>query len=405
MNLTRLLGGILLVAGTAIGAAMLGLPVSVGQAGLVPSIVLFFITWIVMTYGALLLLEVNLSLNEGANMISMAAKTLGKKGAAVCWVLYLFLLYSLLTAYLSESMLTFADMFSAFLGGAVPLWTGLVPVLGLFGALVATGVRSVDITNRVLMVGLLVSYVAIMVITAPEVEADRLLHIDLSKIPMAVTLVVTSFGFAIIIPSLRRYFKADVEALKMAILIGCAAPLVVYILWVTAALGVLPLEGPYGLQVAFQEGVSGARLMAIVGDTLSNTWIPIMARTLTFFAIMTSFLGVSLCLMDFLADGFRIEKSALGRVLLYFLTFGPPLVISFTAKRVFLSALEYAGAFGVITLLVLLPACMVWSGRYFMQYKSPYRAPGGKISLALAMVFSFIVIGIHIWMISGGASV
>ena len=41
MNLGRLLGGILLVAGTAIGAGMLALPVSTGLAGFYPSLFLF----------------------------------------------------------------------------------------------------------------------------------------------------------------------------------------------------------------------------------------------------------------------------------------------------------------------------------------------------------------------------
>jgi tyrosine-specific transport protein len=403
MRATRLLGGILLIAGTAIGAAMLALPVSTGAAGLFPSLILFFVTWSVMTFGALLLVEINLSVDEDANMVSMARETLGGIGAAACWVVYLFLLYSLLTAYLSESMVTFRDIFSALLGGDLPLWSGLIPVLGLFGALVASGTRSVDITNRILMAGLAVSYVVLMGMTAPEIKSERLLHVDWGHLPQAVTVVVTSFGFAIIIPTLRRYFKTDVRALRLAVIIGCAAPLLVYSLWVVAAQGILPLEGPYGLITGFEKGYSGARLMALLGDMLANPWIPTVARGLTFFAIMTSFLGVSLCLMDFLADGMNIQKNVKGRSILYLLTFGPPLLISFTAKRVFLTALEYAGAFGVVTLLVLLPALMAWRGRYTLNYKSLYRAPGGKPALVVAMVFSLVVIITHITLVVGGS--
>src|SRR5206468_11353 len=92
--------------------------------------------------------------------------------------------------------------------------------------------------------------------------------------------------------------------------------------------------------------------------------IAMVARFFSFFAIVTSFLGVSLSLMDFLADGFGIKKTRTGRIALYLMTFVPPLLITLIDPRAFLSALEYAGAFGVVTLLGLFPALMVWSGRY-----------------------------------------
>ena len=78
------------------------------------------------------------------------------------------------------------------------------------------------------------------------------------------------------------------------------------------------------------------------------------------------------------------------------MTFVPPLLFTLTDPRAFLSALEYAGAFGVVTLLGLLPALMVWSGRYYKHFQSTFKAPGGKLTLVLAIVFSILVIGIEI---------
>jgi tyrosine-specific transport protein len=186
--------------------------------------------------------------------------------------------------------------------------------------------------------------------------------------------------------------QGDIKAIKKAMIIGSSLPLAIYIIWELITLGVVPLEGANGLIVGYQEGYSGPQLMAAL---LSNSWIPVIARGFSFFAIITSFLGVSLCLMDFLADGIGIKKTRLGRILLFLLTFAPPLIITFTCRRVFLTALEYAGAFGVTTLLVLLPALMVWSGRYRLNLSSDYRAPGGKLVLLLVMALAISIIAVH----------
>lgn len=99
---------------------------------------------------------------------------------------------------------------------------------------------------------------------------------------------------------------------------------------------------------------------------------------------------------DFLADGLKIEKTAKGRSLLYLFTFAPPLLITLYDPRAFLDALEYAGAFGVVTLLGLLPVLMVWRGRYAQHREGPYRAPGGRWALGIAFGISLLVIGLEI---------
>ncbi len=90
----RLIGAILLVSGTTIGAGMLALPVTTGLAGFIPSLVVMTAVWLFMMLTALYLLEVNLRLPGEANLFSMMRKTLGKPGEAISWAAYLLLLYS-----------------------------------------------------------------------------------------------------------------------------------------------------------------------------------------------------------------------------------------------------------------------------------------------------------------------
>ncbi|MBS4167828.1 aromatic amino acid transport family protein [Parachlamydia sp. AcF125] len=390
---TKLIGGILLVSGTTIGAAMLALPVATGQAGFIPSFLLLAICWIYMTYTAFLILEANLWMEPDTNLITMARHTLGSWGAGLSWITYLFLLYSLTTAYIAVCIPIFVDIGQSCFKLTISHWIGALPLILVLGYFVYRGTESVDYLNRLLMTGLIMAYLAMTFLLAPHIQPTKFLHIEWSYLLLATSIIVTSFGFHIIIPTLTTYFKRDVPQIKKAILMGSIIPFIIYGLWEMLALGIIPLHGEHGIVAGYLHGIDGTRLLA---STLHQSSITVIARFFSFFAIITSFLGVSLSLSDFLSDGLKIKKNQAGKLLLYLLTFLPPLLFTFICPRAFLTALEYAGAYGVMMLLGLLPPLIVWSGRYKKKYQSPFTAPGGKCSLVLTIVFALIFIGLEI---------
>ena len=114
-------------------------------------------------------------------------------------------------------------------------------------------------------------------------------------------------------------------------------------------------------------------LTSIVGSPRVTT----AAQAFAFFAIVTSFLSVSLSFVDFLADGLGIEKNRTGKVILCTLTLGPPFGFALLYPKIFLVALNYSGAFGAV---VCLECCWLrfekgaitlkWqSGRLFLKEK------------------------------------
>ena len=397
---SKMIGGILLVSGTTIGAAMLALPVSTGMAGFWPSIILCILYWMYMTYTAFLMLEANLAAGPGNNLMSMIKMTLGKTGQLFGWVIYLFLLYALTTAYIAGGAPIIMGAMQQVLGVSLPEWAGAIPLLVIFGFFVYTGTHAVDYVNRLLMLGLVVAFSLMMFFLTPHVDSRLLSHIDLKYIPIGLSVLATSFGFHIIIPSLTAYLDRDIVKLKKVIFIGGLIPLVVYVIWQFLALGIIPIHGPHGILEGHVKGDSAGNL---ISDLLEHSMIGLITRFFSFFAIVTSFLGVSLSLFDFLADGLKIQKSHGGRCFLYEATFLPPLLITLIDPRAFLSALEYAGAFGVVTLLGIFPALMVWSGRYVKKHKEffGYRVAGGKPVLVLVILVSLAVIGVQIAIKSG----
>ena len=76
-----------------------------------------------------------------------------------------------------------------------------------------------------------------------------------------------------------------------------------YILWEVVTLGVIPLGT---IVEGYHAGHNGAKLIV---DEVDSNAVDLIAQTFSFFAIITSFLGVTLSLTDFLADGFHIKKN------------------------------------------------------------------------------------------------
>lgn len=385
MKLNHYIGGIFLVSGTTIGAGILALPVMTGVVGFLPSLLIFSVVWLIMLSTSFFFLDVNLAFKDDVNFISMAGKTLGRVGQGVNWVFYLLLLYSLTAAYIAGSAPLFAASVEYLFGWTMPVWLSYFCLPVLFGWFVYAGTSGVDAINRVLMCGLVLTYILIVVALPSHLQEELLLHVDWKPSLVALLVVITSFGYHIIIPSLTAYMNHDKKHLKWTLFLGSLMPLVIYILWELLTLGVVPVGD---LALAWKQGAPVS--MALTG-MIHTKWVQLSIHFFAFFTIVTSFLGVSLSLSDFLVDGFSIKKSWEGRMIACFLTFVPPLIFLFSYQRGFILALEYAGAL-VAVLLVILPALMAWNLKEVKFYQSLI----GRAWLLIVICFGLAVVVVDV---------
>lgn len=397
---SKFLGGILLIIGTTIGGAMLALPMATSEMGFINSIIFLVAVWFVMAASALLILEVNLWLPTNSNLISMAKATLGKWGQFIAWLSYLLLLYALLAAYISGGGDFLHSLLSAFHLN-ISVWAASLLFTAVLGVIVYCGIRSVDYINRGLMFGKLGIYVLLVICVLPFISFENLNGGELKYFAGSITVIVTSFGFAIIVPSLRSYFNNDATELRKAILIGSLIPLLCYLLWDLAIMGVVPRTGEGGLISMLHAGNSTSGFVTALSNLIQSKIITFFTRIFTAVCLATAFLGVTLSLSDFLADGFNIAKKGSGNVIIYAATFLPPILIVLFFPGAFVAALSYAGIFCGI-LLVLLPALMAWFGRYHKKIAQGYQVPGGKLLLvaliiaAVAIIINGLIVDIKI---------
>ncbi len=385
--------GSLLVAGTCIGAGMLGLPIVTAVGGLYASLGTFIGIWLVLLLSALLMLEAALWLPQDANLISMADDTLGPWGKNIAWVTYLCFLYALLAAYTVGGSALFQQLFEK-LGLVASRSAVTTFYVVIFSAVVFLGFKCVDFLNKVLMIGLFVAFGVLMVRILPQVDVSLY---AVSGQPLALwqalPLLVAAFGFHLLIPSLRTYLQGNVLHLRGSIIVGSILPFLLYALWEAAILGTIPMQGETGLLAMAQHGDVIPALTQHLDARLQSGTVSFWVRIFTFCALFTSVIGCGLGLFDFLADGCKIEKKGWGRLGLSLLTFIPPLMFAWIYPQGFLMALNYAGIFAAV-LLIIYPTLMVLAGR--TNHKAAYRAPVNKLGMVAIVGFGCALIVVQI---------
>lgn len=386
----KTLSAALLVAGTCIGAGMLALPLVTGQAGFWPAMAINGLCWLFMLATGLLFLEATLWMPDGANVLSMAERFFGKPGKVVGGISFLFLYYCLMVAYLAGGSPLITSFTANTLGLTLSHTSGCLLIAVLFGGVVLLGTRAIDRANILLMVGLIVSYVLMIGFGATEVQSPLLTRQAWPISLLALPTLFSAYGYHNIIPSLCTYLKRDEKKLRYGILFGTLIPLLAYAAWQWLVIGAVTEKA---LRDAADQGTPISHLLL----TVTNAWVGRLALFFSFFAIVTSLLGVGMSMVDFLGDGLAIVKrEGWKRLGLCIAVFLPPVFFAVEDPRLFLEALAYAGGFGEAILNGLLPIGIVWLGRYHLQLPSAYRLPGGRLSLLVLFIITFFVIALEV---------
>ena len=397
--MNKTLGTTLLVSGTMIGAGMLAMPLTSAGIGFTFTVVLLISLWILLTYSALLFVEVYQTTESDSGIGTLSALYFGNAGRVVSTTVMFVFLYALLAAYISGGgeILMKATQSTGLLGQegviantspemTLKIFIGIFTVF--FGSFVIISTKVVDGFNRLLFFVMLAALVVVMFVMFPKASVQNLMAMPLDNalIISAAPIFFTSYGFHGSIPSLVKYMEGDVRGLRIAIVAGSAITLVGYILWQLSTHGVLSQseftqilkEKPtlYGLIEACHR-ITGSEIIASAVQLFSAL------------ALVTSFLGVALglfdCTEDMLRKGLHINA---GRLLLGAITFLPPVLFAYFYPD-FIAALSYAGQMFAF-FAVVLPVGLVWKAR--RRYPNlPYRVAGGDIALIIALVIGIVV--------------
>ena len=386
--MNKTVGSTLLVAGTMIGAGMLAMPLTSAGIGFGFTLVLLLGLWALLTFSALLFVELYQTAESDAGIGTLAEQYFGKAGRIIATAVLIIFLYALIAAYISGGGSLLKDLLPEGFGDKVSILLFTV----IFGSFIVIGTHSVDKINRVLFFVMLAAFAVVLSLMLPEIKFDNLMAtpIDNALIISASPVFFTAFGFHGSIPSLNKYLDGNVKALRISILAGSAITLCAYILWQMSTHGLLT-QNEF-LQILKED----ATLNGLVKATLAITGSNMIAGAVKLFstlALVTSFLGVGLglleCIEDLLKRSFNIST---GRISLGLMTFIPPLVFALFYPEGFILALGYAGQMFAFYAVVL-PVSLVWKARR-THTNLPYKVWGGNMTLIIVLVLGVIITSI-----------
>ncbi|WP_460036697.1 aromatic amino acid transport family protein [Mannheimia haemolytica] len=385
----KILGSALMIAGTTIGAGMLAMPLTSAGMGFGATALLLVGLWALLAYTGLLFMEVyQTAPQKDVGVASLAEQYFGLIGRVLATFSLLVLLYALLAAYITGGGSLLAGVMPEMADADMKLKISILIFTAVLGTFVVVGVKSVDGLTRVLFLGKIVAFIAVLLMMLPKAKLENLTAIPLDNLLIisAIPIFFTAFGFHVIMGTINRYLDADIGKIRKSIYIGTAIPLVAYLLWQLATHGVLS-QNEFTTILTQDPTLNG--LVKATSQITGSTILGEMVRLFSVLALITSFLGVSMGIFEGVGDLLKRLNLPTNRLWLTIATFTPPILFALFYPNGFIKALGYAGLLFAFYGMIL-PIGLAWKAR--RQYPNlPYRVIGGNLALVVALIAGIII--------------
>lgn len=301
---SKLIGSIMMVAGTSIGAGMLLLPISSSEVGYYYSGALLITFYFLLIIPALAYIELVQFGPKGSTVSTFMKMEFGNVGYTVSHALLISFVYAVMSAYFGGVSGVLSGLFE------VPEQYQLtlkIIVCLLLGLIVVFSNRLADLINRVFFYIMLIAFVILLGLALGKIRVENLMSLPTNHLVVIKTFPILFFtyGFHIIIPSLAEYLDNDVKALKKAVVIGLAIPCIFFLTWTIVTHGVVSQEQ----LIAFAHS-SKVDIGEFIKDNIDDShWLGTVISIFSISALVTSFIGVSLGLIIMLRETF-IDKEA-----------------------------------------------------------------------------------------------
>jgi len=389
----RLLQSIFLIVGTAIGAGILALPISTVSCGFWGSVLGLTITWLFMTVAAFNMIKARLCFEADVDLSTMTTQLLGKWANVIVEFCYLALLMALVSMYITVGSAWVMELLGLYTGLEISAQTAQVGFTFVIASVIYSGLGNLANINQFITAAKLFFLVMIIVISVPEVQEVKLESYNLMEIPATFSMLLTTFGFSIVLPSLVGYLNNDKKKLYGALLTGSIVILLAYLAWQLIAFGVIGADGDGLAKIALSQD-KGTEVINTLTNLVQDPSFKTYGFGIMLTAVLTSFLGVGHCLFSYLKDSFPIANPTRKSLLAIILGFVTPVMIINLYPSGISSILSFAGIF-VAAILGILPTAMVLSKEYGKRAEAIGFVQ--KVMAMLSLIFFGGIIVSELW--------
>ncbi|MGI4851837.1 MAG: aromatic amino acid transport family protein [Janthinobacterium lividum] len=387
-----------LVAGTAVGAGMIALPMVLCKIGLLGTLGLILSVWAFMYISSLIGVEINLRARQGLPLGALGKFYDSPMAAVIGTISVILLIYALLSAYLHGGASVIQSSIVGYSGETVSLrYIVIIYALGL-GSLLMTPVRPVLQANRVLFTGLLIFFGLLVFGLLSKIKMTPLPWLsDYVSNPLswsqAITLLSASFGFQVVLHTLTNFCQQDPKLIKQSIFWGSLIPVVVYIIWTFSTLTILYQEAPEAYAQLQRGQLEAGQFIQTLAQTATWPVVQILASLISLLAIIKSSIGVGLGLLQTWQEQinrrYQLSKITF-QVSTVLLTLIPPLLTALLVPQLFLKALSFAGVINIV-IAIFLPVWLINRPKA-QVLPTFYPIANNKLLQRLCLIFGIIVV-------------
>lgn len=371
MKKLPLFQAVALSVGSVVGAGYLGIPYVISRLGMPVGVL------VILAVGALILVqflsiaEVSLRTREPHQLVGFVEKYLGRAWEKWVFAIVVFETYGVMAAFIVAEGEVLATVFGGSAFGFSLLFFFIASLIVYFG------LRLIEKLDLLLI---LLAAAVILTLTFASwsfMNFENFLKTDLSALLPAYGVVLFSFLGVSAVPQMRIALSGKEKFLPAAVALGSLIPIVLYILFTFAVLGVTGRQTTPIATIGL--GIALGPFVLVVGNLLA-------ALTMS-----TSFLGAALTLKETFMFDFKFN-----RVEAWLLTITVPIILFVFGLHNFIGIMSFVGAVlggGLGTILVLTWWRAEKLGDREPEFSMPHKKFFGTLLIAvflLGMIYSLL---------------
>ena len=383
----KLLGSVLLLAGTAIGSGMLSLPVAHAKYGIfLSSIIMCITTWITY-FSSIIRCELNVHSDARFALRDVGMYFSGSAASKMGSIAFKLLSYSLMSAYLYGA----ASLFSVFVDCNLRI---VIVAFALFVAFILFFSANIIIkANKLLFIAMMVILFSVIFCilsqldfsstSFPRATCLQSKSGNFLALLSALPILFTSFGFQGSLHSLTKFVDNDRELIKKACLFGSVVPALVYAFWIVCIMLLTFNSAPDLFSKMCAGSVGIDELIRFLTSNLRYPQLNLIIWVISSLALLTSVIGVGIALFDEWLLAFERRKVRIPRGFAVLASVLLPACIAVFVPNAFIKVLNVSGM--ILAVIAIFLPCFL----YFNMVKTKGLAVSKSRAAGILVIILF----------------
>jgi tyrosine-specific transport protein len=320
---------IAMMVGLIVGAGILGIPYVIAKAGFLIGLVIIIVIGLVFLVLNLYMGEIVLRTHGKHQLTGYMEKYLGKYGKLGMMFSMMFGIYGALTAYLIGEGETLRTIFSPIID--LPSLVYMILFFIFVTFIMSRGLKEAGRTELITIFIMIGVIILISIFSLPYFQGSNLLEFHPSFVFYPIGVIIFAFISSASVPEVAMLLTKHKKNIKSALMIGSSIPIIIYLVFSFAIVGVIGIEN-------FELLAPNQRIATVALSYYTSPFLGMFANIFAIGAMFTSFIALGLALVQMYMFDYHFKKTTA-----FILTLGVPLLFALAKISTFIVVLGITG--------------------------------------------------------------